>query len=633
MPLAQLTPFHRLSAHTDNTSSFGIGEQPCVCVGLFHTILVGPKIKLQRPVQTYSFAFVTRPPPRPNRPAAFEPMGIFCSINQNGPEIAEKVQAESLQRQVSQPVNPILPRRRTSGSPADSQPSSKMVRKISQRAEPHDWDTVAPLDHVIDHKLETAGVRPAPLDGDYQKRRAELKRREAALGFEWKCTSSASTKEQRVNYILQALKRHDEENIYAKEPPRHSVTGQSHPRFAGDHFLSNKALIDKTKVFKLAKRVPKGAHLHIHFNACLQPDVLLKIAGEMEQMYITSDVPLHTTDEDHPKRYKRCKIQFSIMDITASKGSLFDQSYKDRTPMKFKEFIKEFPQHYRGASALEWLQEKLVFREEEAHDLPQTVSGAWEEFNARTQMMKGLFNYERAYREYTRRCLEDFVSDNIQYAEIRPNFMDTNQVWTDDGTRKIDNVGIMEMIIQEVERFQKEKGGNDAYFAGLKIIYCCPRSYPKEKVANGLAECLRFKQRWPAWIAGFDLVGEEGKGKPLSAFVPEFLQFQKDCKEAGVGEIPFLFHCGETLESGSETDDNLLDALLLGSRRIGHGFSLSRHPYVMERMKKAGVCVELCPISNEVLGLTPRVGGHAMYSMLANNVHCTVSSDNGTLFK
>ncbi|KAL2275041.1 hypothetical protein FJTKL_02580 [Diaporthe vaccinii] len=509
---------------------------------------------------------------------------------------------------------------------------SKMVRKIAQKAEPYDWDTVAPLDHIIDHKLNTASHPPARQDDDYQKRRAELKRREAALGFEWKCTSRASTKEQRVNRILQNLKRHDEENVYSKEPPRQGVTGQLHPRFAGDHFLSNKALIDRTEVFKLAKRAPKGAHLHIHFNACLQPNVLLDIASEMEQMYITSDIPLHTTDEDHSKRYRRCRIQFSIMDLTASKGNLFDHNYKDRTPMKFKEFIEEFPKHYRGAGALEWLQAKLVFREEEAHDLPQTVSGAWEEFNARTQMMKGLFNYERAYRKYTRRCLEDLISDNIQYAEIRPNFMDTNQVWTDDGTRKIDNVGIMEMIIQEVERFQKEKTGGDAYFAGLKIIYCCPRSYPKEKVANGLAECLRFKQRWPTWIAGFDLVGEEGKGKPLSAFVPEFLQFQKDCNEAGVGEIPFLFHCGETLESGSETDDNILDALLLGSRRIGHGFSLARHPYLMERMKKAGVCVELCPISNEVLGLTPRVGGHAMYGMLANNVHCTVSSDNGTLF-
>ncbi|KAH8761638.1 hypothetical protein F5883DRAFT_464660, partial [Diaporthe sp. PMI_573] len=238
-------------------------------------------------------------------------------------------------------------------------------------------------------------------------------------------------------------------------------------------------------------------------------------------------------------------------------------------------------------------------------------------------MMKGLFNYETAYRKYTRKCLEDFVSDNIQYAEIRPNFMDTNQVWTDDGKGKIDNIGIMEMIIQEVELFRRENKDSDTCFVGLKVIYCCPRSYPTEKVASGLAECLRFKKRWPSWIAGFDLVGEEGMGKPLSAFVPELLQFRKDCAQACVGEIPFLFHCGETLESGSETDDNLVDALLLGTRRIGHGFSLARRPYLMERMKKAGVCVELCPISNEVLGLTLRVSGHAMYGMLANNVHCT----------
>lgn len=114
--------------------------------------------------------------------------------------------------------------------------------------------------------------------------------------------------------------------------------------------------------------------------------------------------------------------------------------------------------------------------------------------------------------------------------------------------------------------------------------------------------------------------------------MPQFLEFQRNCKEAKV-EIPFLFHCGETLELGSETDGNLLDALLLKSKRIGHGFALARHPYIMERMKKEGICLEVCPISNEVLGLTPRVNGHAMYNLLANNVHCTVNSDNGTLFK
>jgi adenosine deaminase CECR1 len=131
---------------------------------------------------------------------------------------------------------------------------------------------------------------------------------------------------------------------------------------------------------------------------------------------------------------------------------------------------------------------------------------------------------------------------------------------------------------------------------------------------------------------GFDLVGEEREGYPLKNFIPELLAFKKNCEQEGI-DIPFLFHCGETLDVGNDVDGNLIDALLLGAKRIGHGFALPRHPYIMEQMKKRNMCLELCPISNEILGLTPRVDGHAMYSLLANNVHCTVSTDNGTLFR
>lgn len=128
------------------------------------------------------------------------------------------------------------------------------------------------------------------------------------------------------------------------------------------------------------------------------------------------------------------------------------------------------------------------------------------------------------------------------------------------------------------------------------------------------------------------MVGEESKGRPLRAFISEFLAFRKKCDDAGV-DIPFLFHCGETNEIGNDTDGNLVDALLLNSKRIGHGFALARHPYIMEHMKKRGICLEVCPISNEELGLTPRITGHSMYNLLANNVHCTLNSDNGTIFR
>lgn len=121
-------------------------------------------------------------------------------------------------------------------------------------------------------------------------------------------------------------------------------------------------------------------------------------------------------------------------------------------------------------------------------------------------------------------------------------------------------------------------------------------------------------------------------GNELRHFVPEFLNFQKDCKARGV-EIPFLFHCGETLEVGDKVDGNLFDAILLKSKRIGHGYALARHPLLMEVFKEKNIAVESCPISNEILGLTPTIAGHNLPILLANNVPCTINSDNATFYK
>ncbi|KAJ9151276.1 Adenosine deaminase CECR1-A 1 [Pleurostoma richardsiae] len=530
-----------------------------------------------------------------------------------------------------------------------------------------DYDTVDALDAIIDRRVEAASSAKrqkqhhelyrrthdydvqfergsswpngfkagsesnqdfASLLDSYQRTRAATLNREGALSFGWRYEQEATQKEVKVNAIIQRLRHIDAQKTF--RGTRMGFGGQDHPRFPGDHFLYNKDLIDKTELLRLAHLMPKGAHLHIHFNACLHPAVLVDIAKDMDRMFITSSIPL-TTDNDC-LAYNKCEIQFHITAVGKERpGNLFDKEYKAWQTMKFQDFIREFPKHYKRCSVDRWLIEKVEFQEEEAHDWLQTVDGAWAKFNGRTRMMKGLFNYERAYRQYTRKCLEHFVHDNIQWAEIRPNFMSTNQLWTDDGETQIDNEGILRIIKEEYEAFQERSHG---YFGGLRVIYCTPRSFSNKQVQDSLEECLRFKlsKEFASLIVGYDLVGEESKGRPLKAFVKEFLWFRRQCQEKNV-EIPFLFHCGETLDMGNETDGNLVDALLLNSKRIGHGFALARHPYIMEKMKKQGICLEVCPISNEVLGLTPRINGHAMYNLLANDVHCTVNSDNGTLFK
>lgn len=479
---------------------------------------------------------------------------------------------------------------------------------------------------------------------EYNEKRIELSAGEAARAFDHDCFEHATKAEMMAHKALLRMKAVDAEALSGKEP--HVGYGnQRHVPFPGDHYLSNVEYIETSRVLEAARHLPKGAHLHIHFNACLKPSVLLELASQMTHMFITSDRPLTEVHDDgmssksdknrkiaRLQNFFLCEIQFSILPITKRdvEPSLFSKDYQAREPMRFRMFLDQFPKDVVGEDAMTWLASKLVFDEQETYDIPQTPWGAWERFNGRTRMMKGLFNYVSVYKTYTRLFLEDLLKDNIQYAEIRPNFMTTNQLWNDEGTAQMNNEQIVQLIVDVCKEFQETHAGTN--FQGIKIIYCTPRSFPRSKVEAALNECIDFKIKFGDYIAGFDLVGEESKGQPLKTFVPEFLAFQAECRARGL-DIPFLFHCGETLDMGTDVDGNLLDALLLKAKRIGHGFALPRHPLVMERMKEQKVCVEVCPISNEVLGLTPRIGNHAVYSLLANNMPCTINSDNGTLFQ
>lgn len=117
-------------------------------------------------------------------------------------------------------------------------------------------------------------------------------------------------------------------------------------------------------------------------------------------------------------------------------------------------------------------------------------------------MMKGLFAYDSAYRNYTRECIRDFVADNIQYAEIRPNFMATNTLKSDDGVDNIDNDGIMAIIQEELAATMSELAAERQYFGGMKVIYCTPRSFDNKQVESQLYDCINLKRKYGDLLCG-----------------------------------------------------------------------------------------------------------------------------------
>lgn len=51
---------------------------------------------------------------------------------------------------------------------------------------------------------------------------------------------------------------------------------------------------------------------------------------------------------------------------------------------------------------------------------------------------------------------------------------------------------------------------------------------------------------------------------------------------------------------GTRVDDNLIDAILLNTTRIGHGYALPKHPEVKRLVMQNKIAIEINPISNQV---------------------------------
>jgi len=178
---------------------------------------------------------------------------------------------------------------------------------------------------------------------------------------------------------------------------------------------------------------------------------------------------------------------------------------------------------------------------------------------------------------------------------------------------------------------EMKEQGREGDFVGAKVIYSTLRFCTAEELEWYTEDCIALKKEFPHLIAGFDLVGDENVYKPLIDYLEPLQRFRRRQQQEGV-EIPFLFHAGETLGDGTAADENLYDAILLGTKRIGHGFSIVKHPKIMEICRERGIAIEVCPISNEILRLTSSMPMHPLPIMLNNGIPVALCSDDPGTF-
>lgn len=96
-------------------------------------------------------------------------------------------------------------------------------------------------------------------------------------------------------------------------------------------------------------------------------------------------------------------------------------------------------------------------------------------------------------------------------------------------------------------------------------------------------------------------------------------------KAAGLQSAP---HAGELV--GPESVRAAID--VLHADRILHGVKALEDPQLIARIVEEGICLDVCPTSNFLLGVVPALDAHPLPALLDAGVRCSINGDDPTLF-
>ena len=384
-------------------------------------------------------------------------------------------------------------------------------------------------------------------------------------------------------------------------------------------FSRAKERMEQTELWKIVRKMPKGALLHAHFDAMIDVDWLLETAMATDGMHILSkEGSLHSDTA-------RNRQSFSFVyapSTPASDTTLWDVGYRASTPVLIGRAADTFPDGGRDGF-FRWVTDRCTITAEESVRHHHGLDAIWQKFTSTFAILGSIIFYEPILRAGIQRMCRGLLDDGVRWVDLRAAFIFQ---YRREGCEKPEDgyLEVIRVLAEEIEKFKATAEGQD--FWGARMIWTSLRRFGRREIVESMKQCIEVKKAYPDMIAGFDLVGQEDLGRPLRDLTPELFWFRKRCVEESL-EIPFFFHCGECLGDGDETDENLFDALLLGTRRIGHGFSLYKHPLLIDMVKEKRILVESCPISNEVLRLTSSIQSHPLPALLSRGVSVALCND------
>lgn len=485
---------------------------------------------------------------------------------------------------------------------------------------------------------------PLPLPGEktsrtmslseYQAQRTQLINEEKSQRFDADKLNHLTEDERKANEVVDRLKREEEASVYNKEGDSEAIKGME---WEGAKLRG----VREGTLYRLVRQMPKGAILHCHLDATVDPSWVVDKVLQVDNFHILSSAPLTT-----PASLFTSQLQFRILPKEAdleeevqprasiSAQNIFSETYQPGTWVPLHTAQANFPHgnvYGEDGDAFKAYLYSLITLKPVLPSFARpikTSKQAWAKFLSTFQVISGFIRNEAILKDYIIESFQTYINDGVSYVEPRINFFLSSYI---DGTgyTTLNNTDLCNTFENALKEVQSKLPAGRTFDA--KIIYSTVRIIDNERLRWYVEEALSLKQQFPHLFVGFDLVGHEDPGKTLLEYAPELLRFKERVIALGL-DFPLVLHAGETTSDGDETDNNLYDAIILGTKRIGHGFSLIKHPHLIDLVKERNICIENCPISNQILRFANSTAVHPVLPLLARSVPVAISNDDPTQF-
>lgn len=351
------------------------------------------------------------------------------------------------------------------------------------------------------------------------------------------------------------------------------------------HYFEYQNDIRNSKVYQFIRSMPKGAALHVHTSLMMDADYIMTLTYE-DHLYICLEdefIKLLFTD-GVPQR--PCSTKWELL-----------SDVRNAT-----ENLEDFDANLKKYFTLNTDEQNLIYSD---------VNTIWERFNKVYYAISSLLAYRPVREKFFYDALKKFYEDNIMYLEIRSGLHNLYEL---NGTIH-ERIYLGRLYQRIADKFVEDHPD----FIGIKLILTRHRTLDIDKVREAVNLAYTVKKEMPDLFAGFDLVGQEDLGKPLSDFLPVLNTAKED--------IDFYFHAGETNWFGTTSDENLIDAIILGAKRLGHAYALLKHPILLDLVRQKDIALEINVVSNCVLSLVKDVRNHPLATFMAMGLPVVLSSD------